>query len=92
MTDEAQPSSTEPVDNPQWTPEQLAAIQAKGIVPVQINHIEKAETASVDPNASAPSPHTHESLLRRIHDVLTAKFAGLDHELNHLLAEARKIL
>jgi len=64
MTDEAQPSSTEPV----------AAVPA------------------VDPNATAPSAHTHESLLRRIHDVLTAKFGGLDHELNHLLAEARKIL
>ena len=64
MTDEAQPSSTEPV----------AAVQV------------------VDPNATAPSAHTHESLLRRIHDVLTAKFAGLDHELNHILAEDRKIL
>jgi len=119
MTDEAQPSSTEPnapvVAQPGESSASSAAVGATPVVsqeqptmpatsvssaasalPASQQPAETLTTTapdvSADPNATAPSAHTHESLLRRIHDVLTAKFAGLDHELNHLLAEARKIL
>ncbi|MDN7489499.1 hypothetical protein QZM35_17465 [Burkholderia sp. AU45274] len=42
----AAPSSTEPSDNPNWTPEQLAEIKASDVVPMQINQIAEAGTAA----------------------------------------------
>ncbi|EKS9798245.1 MULTISPECIES: hypothetical protein [Burkholderia] len=48
----AAPSSTEPADNPNWTPEQLAEIQARNVVPMQINQIAEAGTATGGESAS----------------------------------------
>lgn len=48
----AAPSSTEPADNPNWTPEQLAEIQARNVVPMQINQIAEAGTAKAGESAS----------------------------------------
>ncbi|WP_175812955.1 hypothetical protein [Burkholderia contaminans] len=53
----AAPSSTEPGDNPNWTPEQLAAIQAGGVAPMQINRIAEAGgAASGEAAAGAQAP------------------------------------
>jgi len=59
----AAPSSTEPGDNPNWTPEQLAAIQAGGVAPMQVNQIAEAGTADLgESHGSSPiSPSSQPS-------------------------------
>lgn len=42
----AAPSSTEPGNDPNWTPAQLAEIQAGGVAPMQINQIAEAGGAT----------------------------------------------
>ncbi|AOJ31411.1 hypothetical protein [Burkholderia metallica] len=55
----AAPSSTEPADAPNWTPEQLAEIQARNVVPMQINQIAEAGTATAgELAAGAQAPAT----------------------------------
>ena len=50
----AVPSSTEPLDNPNWTPAQLAEIQAGGVAPMQSNQIaEGGAAAAGEPAAGA---------------------------------------
>lgn len=51
----AAPSSTEPGDNPNWTPAQLAEIQASGVAPMQVNQIAEAGTTASGEIAAAPA-------------------------------------
>lgn len=57
----AAPSSTDPGDNPHWTPDQLAAIQAGGVAPMQVNQIAEAGNAGVGESSVQSSSTTTQS-------------------------------